>query len=135
MASGKFSEFTNEERSETEAIVQRLLDSSLVQRSYDEQKGELFYDLHRLIVEFLQAEYETEVQNSVRSVYWFYQNIKNVENPKSLEDLQPILEAQYFAFKLGNYRESAYLLVGTLTKYLRFWGYWNLFKDLSVAIE
>jgi len=101
-----------------------------VQCRYDEHKREDVYDLHRLIVEFLQAEYQTELPDLLKRVYSFYRTGKTVDNPKTLEDLRPVLEAQHFAFQLGNYSEAASLLMWTLEDYLRPWGHWNFLKDL-----
>ncbi|MEH2449636.1 MAG: tetratricopeptide repeat protein [Nostoc sp.] len=127
-------ELTEEEISETQAILEQLVDSSLVQSRYDEQQCEVFYDLHRVIVEFVQGEYQDELPNLLKSIYKFYCSGKNVENPKTLEDLRPVLEAQYFAFQLGNYSEAYYLVTGTLGKYLRWWGHWSLLKDLGEQV-
>ncbi|MEH2415482.1 tetratricopeptide repeat protein, partial [Nostoc sp.] len=127
-------ELTEEEISETQAILERLVDSSLVQSRYDEQQCELFYDLHRVIVEFLQGEYQDELPNLLKSIYKFYCSGKNVENPKTLEDLRPVLEAQYFAFQLGNYSEASDLVTETLGEYLRWWGHWSLLKDLCEQV-
>lgn len=131
---GVSAELTEEEISETEAILKQLFDASLVQERYDKENCKSFYDLHRVIVEFLQAEYKDELPILLESIYKFYCTGKSVENPKTLEDLQPVLQAQYFAFQLGNYREASNLLIGTLEKYLRRWGYWNLLKDLCKQI-
>ena len=132
---GKPAELTEVEISETQAILERLVDSSLVQSRYDEQQCEVFYDLHRVIAEFLQAVYKDELPNLLKNIYKFYCSGKNVENPKTLEDLRPVLEAQYFAFQLGNYREAYYLVVlGTLREYLRWWGHWSLLKDLCEQV-
>jgi len=127
-------ELTEEEISETEAILERLVDSSLVQSRYSEEKCEVFYDLHRVIVEFLQVEYQAAMPKLLESVYKFYCTGKNVENPKTLDDLRPVLEAQHFAFMLGNYSESSNLLMWTLEQCLRTWGYWNFLKDLYEQI-
>jgi tetratricopeptide (TPR) repeat protein len=124
-------EFTKAEISETEAILQGLVGASLVQSRYDEEKCEHFYDLHRVIEEFLQGEYRDELPKLLESVYKFYCTGKNVDNPQSLEDLQAVLEAQHFAFRLGNYPEAYYLIPD---EYLRRWGYWNLSKDLYEQI-
>ncbi|MEH2303593.1 MAG: tetratricopeptide repeat protein [Nostoc sp.] len=121
---------TESEINKTKVIVERLVDSSLIQSRYDEQKYEVFYDLHRVIVEFLQAEYKDELSNRLKSIYKFYCSRKNVENPKTLEDLRPMLEAQYFAFQLGNYSEAYTLIRRSLRKYLQRWGHWSLLKDL-----
>ncbi|MEI1376561.1 tetratricopeptide repeat protein [Nostoc sp. UHCC 0926] len=131
---GKPAELTEVEISETQAILERLVDSSLVQSRYDKQQCEVFYDLHRVIVEFLQGEYQDELPNLLKSIYKFYCSGKNVENPQTLEDLRPVLEAQYFAFQLGNYSEAYYLVTGTLGEYLRWWGHWSLLKDLCEQV-
>jgi len=87
--------------------------------------------LHRVIEEFLQGEYRDELPKLLESVYKFYCTGKTVDNPQSLADLQAVLEAQHFAFRLGNYREAYYLMPDT---YLRRWGYWNLSKELYEQI-
>ncbi|MBD2648640.1 tetratricopeptide repeat protein [Nostoc foliaceum] len=127
-------ELTEEEISETQAILERLVDGSLVQSRYDEQQCEVFYDLHRVIVEFLQGEYKDELPNLLNSIYKFYCSGKNVENPKTLENLRPVLEAQYFAFQLGNYSEAYYLATGSLGECLQRWGHWSLLKDLCEQV-
>ncbi|MEH2403872.1 tetratricopeptide repeat protein [Nostoc sp.] len=126
---GKPAELTEEEISETQTILERLVNSSLVQSRYDEQQCELFYDLHRVIVEFLQGEYKDELPNLLKSVYNFYSSGNIVKNPRTLEDLRPVVEAQYFASQLCDYSLALYLL-DTLVKYLRWWGHWSLLKDL-----
>ena len=77
-------EFTEGEIRETQLILKGLLDSRLVQSRYDEQQGEDFYDLHRVIVEFLQQEYKDVLPELMQSVYKFYSSGKNVANPKNL---------------------------------------------------
>ncbi|WP_298907761.1 tetratricopeptide repeat protein [uncultured Nostoc sp.] len=131
---GKPAELTEEEISETQTILERLVDSSLVQSRYDEQQCEVFYDLHRVIVEFLKTEYKDQLPNLLKSIYKFYCSGKNVENPTTLEDLRPVLEAEYFAFQLGNYSEAYYLITRTLIKYLQRWGKWSLLKDLCEQV-
>ncbi|MEH2154296.1 helix-turn-helix domain-containing protein [Nostoc sp.] len=127
-------ELTEKEISGTQIFLQRLIDSSLVQSRYDEQQCEEFYDLHRVIVEFLQGEYKDELPNLLKSIYKFYCSGKNVENPKTLEDLRPVLEAQYFTFQLGNYSEAFYLVTRNLEEYLKWWGHWSLLKDLCEQV-
>ena len=124
-------ELTDAEISETAAILQRLVGASLVQSRYDEEKCEDFYDLHRVIEEFLQGDYRDELPRLLESVYKFYCTGKNVNNPQRLADLQAVLEAQHFAFRLGNYLE-AYNLIPS--EYLRRWGYRNLSKELYEQI-
>jgi tetratricopeptide (TPR) repeat protein len=128
---GAPAELTDAEINETESILQRLVGASLVQSRYDEKKCEDFYDLHRVIEEFLQGEYREELPKLLESVYKFYCTGKNVNNPQSLADLQAVLEAQHFAFRLGNYLQAYYLIPG---EYLTRWGYWNLSKELYEQI-
>ncbi len=127
-------QLTDGEIQQTKLIVNRLVESSLVQSRYDEQSGEYLYSIHRLIVEFLQAEYQDDIPQLLKSVYAFYQNEKKVKDPQNLEDLQPVLEAQYFAFQLGNYPEAYNLLTKNIDQYLIYWGNWNLLKDLYEQI-
>ncbi|MCT7991588.1 tetratricopeptide repeat protein [Laspinema olomoucense] len=127
-------ELTKAELKDTQEIVMRLVNSSLVQRRYDKARCEWYYDLHRLIVEYLQGQYQAELPQLMERVYKFYCTGKSVKNPQTLEDLRPLLEAQYFAFLLGNYKEASSLLVGKIEKYLTPWGYWNLLKDLYEQI-
>jgi tetratricopeptide (TPR) repeat protein len=124
-------ELTDAEISETAAILERLVGASLVQRRYDEEKSEDFYDLHRVIEEFLQGEYRHELPKLLESVYKFYCTGITVDTPQSLADLQAVLEAQHFAFRLGNYPEAYYLIPG---EYLTRWGSWNLSKELYEQI-
>ena len=130
----KPAELTDAEISETEAILQRLVGASLVQSRYDEEKCENFYDLHRVIEEFLQGEYQQELPKLLESVYKFYCTGKNVNNPQSLADLQAVLEAQHFAFRLGNYREAYSLIVYKLNENLTRWGEWTLLQELYEKI-
>jgi tetratricopeptide (TPR) repeat protein len=127
-------EFTEAEISDTAAILDRLVGASLVQSRYDEDKCEEFYDLHRVIEEFLQGEYKDELPKLLESVYKFYCTGKTVDNPQSLADLQAVLEAQHFAFKLGNYREAYSLIVYNLNEALKRWGYWTLLQELYEKI-
>ncbi|MCT7971943.1 tetratricopeptide repeat protein [Laspinema olomoucense] len=127
-------ELTKAELKDTREIVLRLVNSSLVQRRYDKERCEWYYDLHRLIIEYLQAQYKAELRQLMERVYKFYCTGKMVENPKTIEDLHPLLEAQYFAFMLGNYSKAYSLLKYQLDDYLTRWGYWNLLKDLYEQI-
>ena len=126
-------ELTEAEIGETQELVERLVGCSLVQSRYDERACEDFYDLHRLVVEFLQAEFAAELPELLQRVYSFYCTGKTVENPKTLADLQPLLEAQHFAFQLGNYGEAENLIY-QLERYLEPWGHWTLLKDLCEQI-
>lgn len=67
------------------------------------------------------------------AAFAYYRALGLPENPKTLEDLQPLLEAQYFAFQLGNYSEATSLIY-QLEKYLNPWGYWALNKELCEQV-
>lgn len=126
--------FERKELKETEEIIMRLVNSSLVQRRYDKEQCEWYYDLHRLIVEYLQVQYQAELPQLMDQAYKFYSTRKKIENPKTIQDIRPLLEMQYFSLKLGYYQFSAYLVVGELEKYLNLWGYWNQLIDLYKGI-
>ena len=125
---------TPEELAETDRLIAQLWRSSLVQRRYDQETCQHFYDLHRVVVEFLQTEYADEQPQLLQAVYRFYCTGKRVEKPKTLEELRPVLEAQHFAFQLGNYSAAFNLLENQLYEYLKYWGFWDLLRDLYKQI-
>jgi tetratricopeptide (TPR) repeat protein len=124
---------TVETVSETLQILNALVCGSLVQKQYDGSKCADEFSMHRVIVEFLERELGEARSGLLGSVYQFYRSGRSVKNPKTLEDLQPLLEAQFFAFQLGNYGEAESLIY-KLEKYLDPWGYWLLWKDLCEQI-
>ena len=105
-----------------------------MQSRYDAQRYEMVYDLHRVVAEFARGECGERLPQLLESAYKFYCTGKAVENPKTLEDLRSVLEAQYFAFQLGNYEEAADLIMDSLEKYLQPWGHWSLYKSLCEQI-
>ncbi|MGA9381594.1 MAG: tetratricopeptide repeat protein [Phormidium sp.] len=121
-------EFTEEEISETEAILERLVDSSLVQYRYDEEKCKLFYNLHQVISEFMQKQYD-ELPNLFKRVYSFYRSVKNVKIPKSMEDLQPFGEVALFTLNIGDEREQLDLMAAIMNYAIRF-GHGNALENL-----
>jgi tetratricopeptide (TPR) repeat protein len=129
----KAPEFTSEEIAETAALLDCLVRGSLVQRQYDPKKCVDEFSMHRVIVEFLERQLGEARSGLLGSVYQFYRSGRTVENPQILEDLQPLLEAQYFAFQLGNYSEAENLIY-ELEKYLDLWGYWALKKELCEQV-
>ncbi|WP_434686824.1 tetratricopeptide repeat protein [Pseudanabaena minima] len=126
-------ELTSAELEETELLIGQLVAASLLQSRYDETCYRDFYDLHSVIMQFLQREYADKIPELMRIVYKFYCTGKALDNPKTLEDLRPALEAQYFAFQLGNY-DKANDLIYQIEKYLEFWGYWSLLLELCEQV-
>jgi tetratricopeptide (TPR) repeat protein len=126
-------ELTDEEILETQLLIDQLISCSLIQNVYDEKLCEDFYGLHRLVVEFLQTEFQSELPDLLQRVYSFYCTGKTIENPKTLEDLRPLLEAQHFAFQIGSHDESI-SLVHELNNYLKPWGYWTLLHILAEQV-
>lgn len=124
---------TEKDIQKTEDLLDRLAKASLVQKQYDTYRSAFTYDLHRVVVEFLQQELGEAKGTLLQSVYRFYCTGKTLNNPKMIDDLQPLLEAQHFAFQLGNYSEAENLIY-QLEKYLEPWGYWTLLKDLCEQI-
>ncbi|OYQ64537.1 hypothetical protein B9G53_11445, partial [Pseudanabaena sp. SR411] len=126
-------ELTTAEVEETELLIEQLVAASLVQSRYDETRYRDFYDLHPVILQFLQREYADNIPELMGNVYKFYCTGKTLDNPKTLEDLRPVLEAQYFAFQLGNYDEAKSLIY-QIEDYLKFWGYWSLLLELCEQV-
>jgi len=119
-----------EELGATEELLQQLVQSSLVQERYDKTRCQPFYDLHRVVADFLKQEYAQDQPQLLKTVYQFYRTGCTVTDPKTLDDLRPILEAQHFALQLGNYDEAFNLLDNQLWQPLYYWGYWALLRDL-----
>lgn len=132
VAAGVPVEFTDEELEETEAIIEQLTSASLVQKRYDEERCSFLYDLHRITIDFLQKAYADSLPDFMEIAYRFYCTGKTINNPQSIDDLLPIIEAQHFAFQLGKYREAIRLVTDDLERYLRLWGYW---KQLNETYE
>jgi tetratricopeptide (TPR) repeat protein len=122
-------EFGSTEIKETQTILEALSNASLIQKQYDSERREFLFDLHRVVVEFLQRELGEAKGALLQSVYRFYCTGKTLNNPQTIEELQPLLEAQHFAFQLGNYSEAENLIY-QLEDYLEPWGYWTLLKEL-----
>lgn len=129
-----FPELTEADIQATQAILDRLVDCCLVESHYDEQRAELFYDLHRVIKEFLQTEYQEELPNLLKNVYSFYRASKNVGFPNNLGELLPALEAYFFARQVGDYREAYDLLRRKLNESLKRLGHWTLLKRICEQV-
>ena len=127
-------EFEISEIDQTQKLVSELVNVSLVDEKYDEKCCADNYRLHRVIAEFMQAEYALELPELIKSVYSFYRSGAELNEPKKLEDLRPLLEAQHFAFQLRNYSEAWSLVSWELEKYLSPWGHWTLLQNLLEEI-
>ncbi len=127
-------ELTDAEQRDTQDMVRRLVRSSLVQERYDKTRFQQFYDLHRVVSDFLKQEYAPDQPNLLKIIYQFYRSGCTVDDPKTLDDLRPILEAQHFAMQLGNTDEAFNLLANQLWEPLYYWGYWALLRDLYTQI-
>jgi len=127
-------EFEISEIDQTQELVNELVNVSLVDEQYDEKSYSDNYRIHRVIAEFMQAEYTLELPELIKSVYSFYRSGAELNKPKKLEDLRPLLEAQHFAFQLRNYSEAWSLVSWELEKYLSPWGHWTLLQNLLEEI-
>ncbi len=127
-------ELLPEEIEETQLLVDSLVSCSLVQIRYDENRCVDSYDLHRVIVEFMQEAYQSELPELMKNVRSFYKSGMSIENPKTLEDLRPLLEAQHFSFQIGSYEEAWSILSYQLEEYLSPWGNWTLLQNLLEQI-
>ncbi|MEI6332674.1 MAG: NB-ARC domain-containing protein [Pseudanabaena sp. ELA645] len=135
VAAGTPVEFTDEELEETEAIIEQLTAASLVQKRYDEERCSFLYDLHRITIDFLQKAYADSLPDFMEIAYRFYCTGKTINNPQSIDDLLPIIEAQHFAFRLEKYREAIRLVTDDLERYLRLWGYWKQLNEIYELLQ
>jgi tetratricopeptide (TPR) repeat protein len=106
--SNKPVEFTEEEISETEKILKPLVDSCLVESSYDPNKCENFYYIKQLTAEFLLKKYE-ELPNLFKRVYSFDISSIKFEDFQEATDLQVLVEPIMFASNVGDEREQSKL--------------------------
>jgi tetratricopeptide (TPR) repeat protein len=123
--------FSDRELAETEAIVEQLTRASLVQAKYEKDRCENLFSLHRVVVEFTVR--RVDCAGLWAAAFAYYRVLGLPESPQRLEDLQSLLEAQQFAFLLGNYGEAESLIY-KLEKYLNPWGYWALKKELCEQV-
>jgi tetratricopeptide (TPR) repeat protein len=130
----KSPEFTEVDIKTTQSIINTLVDCSLVEDRYDEKQSELFYDLHRVIKDFLQGEYKEELPELLKNIHSFYQANKSTSYPKNINTLHPAIEAYFFGCKIGDYSESFNLLKSRLENPLSRWGYWTLLKEMCRQI-
>jgi tetratricopeptide (TPR) repeat protein len=136
-------EFEAAELAQTAELVDRLSDSSLLQQHYDERRYDFCYSLHRAIGEFLEAEFPQDREAAIQAAYKFYCTRSVPDDPQTLDDLRPLLEAQYFAARYvpsdpdsrsRHYARAIDSMVGLLEEYLRRWGHWTLLKGLYEEI-
>ena len=127
-------EFDEAERAQTAELVDRLADSSLLQQHYDERCYNFCYSLHRAIGEFLEAQFPQDREVAIEAAYKFYCTRSVPDDPQTLDDLRPLLEAQYFAARSRHYARAINSMVGFLEEYLRRWGHWTLLKQLYEEI-
>ena len=104
-ASHKAVEITDEAISATEQILEQLVNSSLVQTRYDEEKCESFYDLHRVIADFVRNKQYKQLPELFKKVDKFYQSNISFNAIKDMKDLQVFGEVAIFALNLGDERE------------------------------
>jgi tetratricopeptide (TPR) repeat protein len=97
-------EITDKDISATEQILEQLVNSSLVQTRYDEEKCESFYDLHRVTADFVRKQYK-QLPELFKKVDKFYQSNIIFNDVKDIKDLQFFGEVAIFALNLGDERE------------------------------
>ncbi|MCT7958021.1 tetratricopeptide repeat protein [Laspinema palackyanum] len=97
-------QFTDEEISETELIVKGLVDSSLVQMRYDEQKCELFYDLHQVIADFMGRESDglPQIFHRVKSLFCSTASLENFDDLQQQGSTKGKGDLVSFVFHLGD---------------------------------
>lgn len=102
--SNKAVEISDEDIRATEQIIEQLVNSSLVQTRYDEEKCESFYDLHRVTADFVRKQYN-QMPGLFKRVDKFYQSNITFNDIKDMKNVQVFVEPVVFALNLGNERE------------------------------
>ncbi|MDB9513930.1 AAA family ATPase [Kamptonema animale CS-326] len=120
-------EFTEAEISETEALVERLVNSSLVESQFDRDKCEILYKLHQVLAEFMRQDYE-QLPSLFKRVDLFYRSIITFNDIKDMSDLQRFGETAIFALNVGDEREQ-FRLVEIILNYSFRLGNGNLIEN------
>ncbi|MBD2327322.1 tetratricopeptide repeat protein [Alkalinema sp. FACHB-956] len=127
-------QFTPQEIAKTQNILDSLNQCCLVEVRSEIDSDKKFYTLHNVVSETVRCSDENKLPELLSNVYSFYRTGGTVKSPKTLKDLSTLLEAQHFAFQLGNYQEAWSLLSWELEKYLSLWGHWSLLQSLLEEI-
>jgi len=117
--SNKAVEISDEDIRATEQIIEQLVNSSLVQTRYDEEKCESFYDLHRVTADFVRKQYNQRPELFKR-VDKFYQSNITFNDIQDMKNLLMFVEPVIFALNLGDEREHLRLV--------------NMFMNYSVRL-
>ncbi|WP_072621853.1 tetratricopeptide repeat protein [Spirulina major] len=113
--------FADEALEETEKIVKALVDSSLVQCQFDEERCEMLYSLHQLIEEFLQT-LPVQLCDFFQQVDRFYKENPGSKRLKSPDETNVFALAVLFNLNVGNERELAALAEELMRRLLQ-WGH------------
>jgi tetratricopeptide (TPR) repeat protein len=117
--SNKAVEISDEDIRATEQIIEQLVNSSLVQTRYDEEKCESFYDLHPVTADFVRKQYNQRPELFKR-VDKFYQSNITFNDIQDMKNLLMFVEPVIFALNLGDEREHLRLV--------------NMFMNYSVRL-
>jgi tetratricopeptide (TPR) repeat protein len=114
---------------QTEALLKALLNSALVEETYNSSTCESEYKLPRLIAETLQEIFPKERRQLWRYAAKLYDSFKPPQELRSLADWEFGLEKLYFWWQFDNRKLVIRIVINSLLPSLEPWSYWDLQKE------
>jgi tetratricopeptide (TPR) repeat protein len=114
---------------QTEALLKALLNSALVEVTYNSSTCESEYKLPRLIAETLQKIFPKERRQLWLYAAKLYDSFDPPKELRSLADWEFGLEKLYFWWEFGNRKLVIRIVINSLLPSLEPWSYWDLQKE------
>jgi tetratricopeptide (TPR) repeat protein len=114
---------------QTEALLKALLNSALVEVTYNSSTCESEYKLPRLIAETLQEIFPKERRQLWLYAAKLYDSFDPPKELRSLADWEFGLEKLYFWWEFGNRKLVIRIVINCLLPSLEPWSYWDLQKE------
>jgi tetratricopeptide (TPR) repeat protein len=119
---------------QTEALLNALVNSALVEKTYNSSTRESEYKLHRLIAETLQEIFAAERNQLWLYAAKLYDSFKPPKELRSLADWKFGLEKLYFWWEFGNQDKVIRIVINSLLPSLGRWSNWGLQQEWCVRI-
>jgi tetratricopeptide (TPR) repeat protein len=110
---------------QTEILLKGLVNSGLVEETYNLSTSESEYKLHPLVAETLQAIFKKEEKQLWLYAAKLYESFKPPQKMRNIEDWKFGLEKLYFWWLLGNRNRVIRIVIKSLLPSLGQWGYWG----------
>jgi tetratricopeptide (TPR) repeat protein len=118
-----------EAEKQTEALLKALVNSGLVEETYNSSTRESEYKLHSLIAEILQEIFKKEEKQLWLYAAKLYNSIKPPKELRSLADWKFGLEKLHFWWLLGDRGKVIRIVIRSLLPSLGQWSYWGLQQE------